>query len=122
MAVISGISFPFRTEGGGLPARARGVEVYRSAIVLLVKTIRRSRVMRPTVGVSLLDQVFENEGPLLESLIIRELTNSISTQIPDITILQITFQETGKRIIVNIFYSVMGVEDKTGPIDFGRAA
>src|SRR5580704_11681621 len=94
--IIAGISFPFRNQGNGIPAPALGFDVIRSALVVLIRTKKRSRVMRPTIGMNLHRLIFENEGPILHSLIIREVLSQISTQLPMVQVTNVIFTEIDK--------------------------
>ena len=117
---LSGISWPFRIEGGGLPAAAKGTEVVRSALILLIRTPKGARVMRPTLGTSLQRLIFENQGPFLQSLIRRELLTSIANFLPQVTVNALEFVEDDHKLQVNIRYTVQGVQDQTGLVTIGQ--
>ena len=116
MAVLAGISWPFRTGRRGLPEAARGSDVIRSTIIALLVTRKRSRVMRPDVGTNLLNFIFEVQGPVLVALIQKEVSDAIRDQIPNVRILDLPVIEDGNRIIMNVVYSINGVQDETGEI------
>jgi phage baseplate assembly protein W len=112
--ILAGISWPFRIEDNGLPAPAKGTEVVRSALIMLMKTPKRSRVMRPTLGTGLNDIIFENQGPLLSSLVQRQIASAIADFLPQVRILDITTKEIGTTLAVNVQYSIQNVRDETG--------
>lgn len=112
--ILAGISFPFRIEGQGLPAAAKGTEVIRSALIVLMKTGKGSRVMRPTLGNSLQRLVFEISGPPLRALITRELLNSIADNLPQVVVVALDYIENNTVVQVNLSYIIQGVQDETG--------
>lgn len=119
---LAGISFPFRTEGSGLPAQALGVEVVRSALIVLLKTRKGSRVMRPTLGTNIHLLLFEDVGPALSALIQREIILAVSDWLPQVNILFVDVVEIPNGVEVNVQYEIQGVQDETGFITFNDAA
>lgn len=120
--VISGISFPFRTEGNGLPAGAKGTDLIRSAFILLLRTPKGSRVMRPTLGTNIESMLFEDVGPLFEAMIQREILIATNDWLPEVGILNIDVRTEGNKVLVNVQYEIQGVLDETGDIPFQSAA
>lgn len=112
--ILAGISWPFRIEDNGLPAPAKGTEVVRSALVMLMRTQKRSRVMRPTLGTALNSVLFENQGPILSALVQRQIASAISDFLPQVRIIDITIKEIDSVLAVNVQYSVQNVRDETG--------
>jgi phage baseplate assembly protein W len=124
-SVLSGISFPFRKQNNGLPARDVGVDVIRSDLILLLRTRKRTRVMQPNIGTNLHLLIFEDQGPILQSLISREIVTSIAAQLPMVNVLNITFQvdnDNQKLTYVNVQYSVQGIVDETGYVELPQSA
>jgi phage baseplate assembly protein W len=120
--ILAGISWPFRIQGGGLPAAAKGTEVIRSALIVLLRTPKRSRVMRPTLGNNLQRLIFETNGATMKALVQREITTMISNFLPQVKIITMNFTTQDTLITADIKYSVQGVLDTTGPITIGMAA
>jgi phage baseplate assembly protein W len=118
--VIKGISWPFRKEGKGVPAQAVGIDVYRSALIALIKTPVRSRVMRPTLGTRILNYICEVNGPFLVDVIKREIAMSIADNLPQINIINIDVLNNDKVVEINIIYSVSGIVDQTGNISLNK--
>lgn len=117
--IISGISFPFRNFGNGVPARAYGIDVIRSAFVTLLRTKQRSRVMRPEVGMNLNKYIFEDVGSVTQSLITREILFQTSVQLPQIQITDIKYTtnpQNQKVIAVNVRYVVQNIQSETGAV------
>jgi phage baseplate assembly protein W len=112
--VIAGISFPFRIGGAGLPASATGVQVVQSDLIVFLRTPRRSRVMRPTLGTDLQKLIFETTGPVLASLIRREILTGVADEFPMVKIVDIDVKDDNHTVSVNIRYMVQGVRDETG--------
>lgn len=113
--VLAGISFPFRIEGEGLPKEAKGVDVIKSALIVLLRTPKGSRAMRPTLGTNLYSLLFEDVGPLLESLIQRDIFLAVGDWLPEVNILNIdVLSDETKKVQVNVQYAIQGVIDETG--------
>lgn len=121
--VIAGISFPFRSQGMGLPAAAKGVDVFRSALIVLLRSKQRSRVMRPTVGMNLHTLIFEDNGPVLQSLVTREIISQVGIQLPQIDILDIEYSPptngNDHKMTVNVKYMIQGIFYQTGTVPVG---
>lgn len=118
--VLAGISWPFRIEGAGLPAAAKGTDVIKSALSVLLKTQKGSRVMQPALGVGLQRLIFENQGPALQSMIQREILAGIANFLPQVSVRSLDFVEDEHKIQVNVTYVVQGVTDETGYITIGQ--
>jgi phage baseplate assembly protein W len=118
--ILAGISFPFRIEGGGLPAAAKGTDVVRAALIVLLRTPKASRVMRPTLGTDIQSLIFENQGPVLRSLIQREIFSAVNDFLPQVKIRALDFVEDEHKIQVNVQYVVQGVTDQTGFVTIGQ--
>jgi phage baseplate assembly protein W len=119
-SILAGISFPFRIEGNGLPASAKGTDVIRSALTVLLRTAKGSRVMRPTLGMSLQKLIFETQGPPLQSMIRREILAGIANFLPQVVVRSLNFLENNSEIQVNVTYTVQGVTDQTGYVTIGK--
>lgn len=111
--ILAGIAWPFRIADNGLPGYAKGTNVIRSALILLLRTPARSRVMRPDLGTNLQRLVFETEGPFLQALVHREILIAINNYLPMVKVIDIFFKETGSTIQVNIRYDIQGILDET---------
>ncbi len=116
--LLAGISWPFRIADQGLPAPAKGREVVRSALIVLLKTNAGSRVRRPTLGTNLQRLLFDSQGPILQSLVQREIITTVNDFLPQVVIEGIGFNEQGNKLLVNVVYSIQGVQDETGFIEF----
>lgn len=114
---VYGISYPFRVEGAGLPAKAIGRDVVKSALIMLLKTAKGVRVMRPTLGTNLQRLLFENVGPLLNPLIEREILTAVRDELPMVEITSININNDNHKVSVNIFYDIQGVADETGSVE-----
>ena len=112
--ILAGISFPFRSQGKGLPQAAFGTSVIRSALIGLLRTKKRSRVMNPNVGTNLHKLIFEDQGPITRSLMIREISSAVASQLPMVVITNIQFKDVNKVTQVNIQYNIQGIADQTG--------
>lgn len=117
--ILAGISYPFRVEGAGLPAQAFGTDVVRSALVMLLRTNRRSRVMRPELGPDLLSLIFEVNSPALADIIRREILTAVGNELPMVNIVKIDVYDDSKVVRVNVLYVIQGVIDETGEVLIG---
>lgn len=115
--MLAGISFPFRLEGRGIPASARGRAAIRSCLIALLRTPRRSRVMRPELGVDLQSILFEDAGPITAEILKEQIAESISTYLPQVKIIYIEVKTEDKKFTVNIRYSTQGILDETGEVE-----
>lgn len=107
----------------GLPAAAKGVDVFRSALIVLLRSKQRSRVMRPTVGMNLHTLIFEDNGPVLQSLVTREIISQVGIQLPQIDILDIEYSPptngNDHKMTVNVKYMIQGIFYQTGTVPVG---
>lgn len=121
--ILAGISFPFRAQGKGLPTAAKGTDVVKSALIVLIRTKQRSRVMRPTIGMLLHTLIFEDNGPVLQSLITREIISQVGLQLPQVDIFDIEYSppsdQNDHKVTVNVKYMIQGVMDQTGNVPVG---
>lgn len=118
--IISGIAFPYRLQNQGIPAAAQGVDVIRYAIIVLIRTKMRSRLMRPNTGMNLHQLLFEDQGPSLQSLITREILTQLATQLPQVSVQSISFDpptDKNYTVGVNVRYIVQGIMDQTGTVN-----
>lgn len=112
--VLAGINFPFQNVGNGIPQSAFGTTVVRSALIVLLRTKKRGRVMNSTVGTNLHLLIFEDQGPVQRSMIIREINSCVAAQLPMVQIKNIQFSDQDKVTQVNVQYMIQGVLDQTG--------
>lgn len=70
--------------------------------------------MNSTAGTNLHKLLFEDQGPIQRSLIIREISSAVSAQLPMVVIKSIQFQDVNKVTQVNVQYTIQGVLDQTG--------
>ena len=117
--ILAGVSYPFRVEGSGLPAQALGTDVVRSGLIMLLRTNRRSRVMRPELGPDLLSLIFEVNSPALADLIRREILTAVGNELPMVNIVKIDVYDDGNLVKVNVLYLIQGVVDETGDVTIG---
>lgn len=107
-----GLRFPFGRSATSFPAQAVGDDVVDQNIRRICQTRRGSRVMRPTVGASAYDFVFESTGPVLSSRMDFELRQAIADGEPSADVISIGCTErktnTGVEILVTIVYEVNG--------------
>lgn len=109
---LVGISFPFRKENGEFPARDRDADCVQNDLFTLFKTVARSRVMRPLVGHTANDVVFESKGGVLNARLQRIIRQTILNNEPRVDILQIRVSENDTTVASGVQYLIKGVVDK----------
>lgn len=120
--ILAGISYPFRKEGKGVPKEAKGGDVVKSDLIALLKKRKRTSVMNPTLGVGLMDLIFENMGPVLRAKITRDIAMNVAQFMPHVQIIDILISEDEslRLVSVEVIYSYQGVIDSTGALEFER--
>lgn len=76
--------------------------------------------MRPELGVDLQRLLFENQGPVLSAMVRQQVASAIANFLPQVRIIDITTQEIGSTLGVNIQYSVQNIRDETGFIAISK--
>jgi len=106
-----GIKFPYQKGRRGFPATVTGQDAIKSDLLFLFKTKKRSRVMKPQMGLGLEQIVFENTGPLLRARLHRAIARVVADYEPRITIEQLIVQENKTEVIIDLYYSFKDVSD-----------
>lgn len=76
--------------------------------------------MRPNLGTRLWQYIFENNGPFLGELVKLEIATAVANNIPQIRIVDISVIDKNNVVEVNVIYSVNGLLDQTGSVEFAR--
>lgn len=120
--ILAGISYPYRKEGKGIPKEAKGGDVIKSDLIALLKKSKRTSVMNPTLGVGIIDLIFENMGPALRAQITRDIAMNVAQFIPQVQIMDILISEDEnmRLVTVEVIYGYQGVIDSTGALEFER--
>lgn len=108
---LVGISFPFRKDKGQFPAVDKDIDAVRNDLTSLFNTPVRTRVMRPNLGTTAHNLVFDSIGPLLEARMERSIRQTIFLNEPRVNVLKIDIANTGTEIAALVTYSVNGVTD-----------
>lgn len=108
---LVGISFPFRKENGEFPARDRDAECVKNDLFTLFKTVARSRVMRPLLGHTANDVVFESKGGVLSARLQRIVRQTILNNEPRVDVRRVGISENGTTVITGVQYIIKGVVD-----------
>lgn len=117
---IAGIQYPFVQYGQGLPLGATGSDFYASALIGLLRTNQRSRVMRPALGTRIQQLIFDTQGPLLKTLLTREILEAVNSELPEIQITAINIQDSNHITELSVSYVIQGVNGNTGTIAFNK--
>jgi phage baseplate assembly protein W len=119
MAVIKGISYPFRKGKSGIPATEEDREVIKSSIRQILSTRKGERVMLPGFGSEIYELVFEHNDELLDAKARREVYRSLRTWEPRIDILSVNIEVDENIVTIDIFYEFLA-EANDVQVDFSR--
>lgn len=108
---VIGISFPFRKEDGEFPKRETDIACVKNDLLTLFKTPVRSRIMRPRMGHTAHQAVFESQGALLNARLQRVIRQTIANNEPRVQVLRIPVETSGTEVTPTIDYVVQGVRD-----------
>jgi phage baseplate assembly protein W len=108
MALI-GLSFPFRKEAGEFPKKDREQDAVRSNIIALFNLPLGSRVMRPFLGTTVYNLVFEPINDLLVARLERSIRATVERGEPRATIQSVTITSDKTTIFADIVYAVNGL-------------
>lgn len=108
---LIGLSFPFRKESGQFPKKDFDQDAVRSNIIALFKIPLRARIMRPELGTTVYNLVFEPITSLLIARLERSIRATISRGEPRATVISITITQDNTKLIADILYQVNGLND-----------
>jgi phage baseplate assembly protein W len=77
MAVLKGLSFPFRVSGISYPAVSQGSDIVRQSLINILSTEQGEREMQPDYGVRFMSKLFENNTTVLQNTIKFEVSFAI---------------------------------------------
>lgn len=115
----TGIAFPFQKSATSFPAEATDDELIKQEIIQLILTAKGERVMRPEVGSSINNFVFETNDDLLETNIRTVVTNTLATFEPRIIVKNVEVERASSgpdlldQVLITITYVVPATQ-KTG--------
>jgi len=108
---LVGISFPFRKENGEFPARVRDADCVQNDLLTLFNTVFRNRVMRPLLGHSANNLVFDSIDGTLVARLQRIIRQTIVNNENRIKIISITMSRSGTKITPKCTYVVQGIRE-----------
>ena len=108
---LIGLSFPFRKEAGEFPKRDYDQDAVRSNVIALFNLPMRSRVMRPELGTTVYNMVFDSTGPLLEARLQRGIRSTIERGEPRAQVQSVTIATQDTTVTCDIVYAVAGILD-----------
>lgn len=111
MARFYGVGRTFKKGKGGIPARVEDADLIRDSFMQALTTTPGERVMRPSLGSRVLNYVFDSQRTALSAAIKYEILRVAKTFEPRIKILEITPREDDTTLLVDIVYSVLGIEE-----------
>lgn len=108
--IYRGFSFPFRAEGGQFPAASQDADLIRESVVLLLSTPKRSRLMRPEIGVDALKVLFEPNSDLIINDMRAEVLDTLSRFEPRIIPTNVRVLREDNQIIVIVDYIIRATQ------------
>lgn len=108
---LIGLSFPFRKEAGEFPKKDYEQDVVRSNVIALFNLQLRTRVMRPELGTTVYNLVFEPITPLLVARLERSIRATIERGEPRAQVISVGVAQNNTQIIADIVYAVNGIKD-----------
>lgn len=103
------------TSSGGVAATSNYADIIRQHIVAIISTYKGERVMRPTYGAQLLDELFQPLEEVQAAQIEADLREAIDAEEPAANVVRIVVEEgedagsSGFRVTVH--YSVRPLDD-----------
>jgi len=104
--MATGISWPFRREGGGFPATSDDDQQIVESLTTLLQLRRGELVMATDVGGDFRRYLFENNNPALASALQYEVANLIAKYEPRVGLRQINVQQSEGDMLLIIEYFV----------------
>ena len=105
---IRGLTFPFGASATSLPAKSTDKDTIADNITRILLTSRGSRVMRPSMGSSVYDFVFESIGSVLRARIDDEVRRAIADGEPRANVIQVDVEEIttsiGTQVTIDVAY------------------
>lgn len=115
MAIVKGISWPFRRGRLGFPATNEGINAVRDKLFSLVTTGPGERIYRPELGIDAHGYVFENITPIQRSRIAQQVRRAILSGIPSVDLISVRVDEHPDKsrpgFLIVIVYSYRGEDD-----------
>lgn len=108
---LIGLSFPFRKEAGEFPKKDYEQDAVRSNVIALFNMPLRSRIMRPELGTTAYNLVFEPITPLLVARLERSIRATIERGEPRAVVRSVTITQDNTKIFADIVYEVTGIKD-----------
>lgn len=109
------LMFPFQWSAGAFPATRTGDLSVSDQIKALLQTGRGERVMRPTLGVNTMREVFGDISPIMKATLASDVVRAISEWVPRAVVTSVDVHEgTGDNdanvVYVDLTYMVAGEE------------
>jgi phage baseplate assembly protein W len=108
---LAGISFPFRKEAGQFPKKDLDQEAVRSNVIALFNLPLRSRIMRPNLGTTAYNLVFEPITPLLVTRLERSIRATLERGEPRASVVSVTISQNNTQLLADIVYVVTGIKN-----------
>lgn len=119
--VYRAIAFPFQKGATEFPQSSTDNDLIKQALVQLVMTGVGERVMRPSVGTSVVAYIFANMGPETEGLIREDISSVIAKYEPRVNVTSINLSSEDTTVVVVINYVVLATnQNQTLTLNLGQ--
>lgn len=105
----AGIAFPLAVDSQGHIVMNRYEDHVRQSILLILRTAKGERVMRPDFGAGLQNFVFETIGPATAALVKHEVEEALMRFEPRIDVLNVVVEDDQERrnvLLIKLEYRV----------------
>lgn len=107
MANFKGIAFPLQQTAVALPAPAVDDALIKQALVQIVMTAKKERIMRPDFGSGAFSYIFEDLNDDLVRLIRQTISACISKYEPRVLVQSIDVAREDTQVLIQINYIVI---------------
>lgn len=112
MATFRGLAFPPQKGSQGFPLMRDDEDVVWEDVKCLFNTEKRTRVMKPQLGLNLSSIVFENIGPLMVAKIYREIITALVKFEPRAELVDLTVADDKTKVTIDSYVKIRGITKK----------
>lgn len=111
-STFKGIAFPYQKGTASFPDKAEDSLLIRQSIIQILLTEPGERLMRPTFGSGLMSRVFENNDPILESILQAEVFSAIGRWEPRAIVRGVDMARKDSTITITVNYVVVATRQQ----------
>jgi len=110
-ATFKGLAF--KTGAKSFPENVEDAALIRQSILNILLTERGERLMRPTFGSGLLSRVFNNNDPILESVLQAEVFTAIGKWEPRAIVQGVETERNDSTVTVTVSFVVASTREQS---------